>query len=1054
MSPLNDDREGETGSRPAEAAPARGALDGPALVGRAYWRSLNELAGSPGFRARFQREFPPQAEEPENLHSRRGFLQLMGASLCLAGLAGCRWPRQNILPFAHRPENRIPGVPQQYATAMELGGVAHGLLVTSYDGRPIKVEGNSIHPISGGAADARAQASVLGLYDPDRSQTPMRRQGDERFPATWDDFTAFSGAHFSALRARDGEGLAVLGEESSSLSLAEMRARFLRLFPRARWCEWEPVSRDRERAGARIAFGRPYRVQLDLERADLIVALDSDFLYEHPAAVRHAREFARGRRAEAGRMNRLYVLESAYSITGANADHRRAVPSSQVPILARQLAAEVLDSLGTHLPVGIAPVLAGLRGSGTGAGPPFIRDLARDLVRHAGRGVVVVGPRQPAEVHAIAHLVNQVLGNAGQTVQFTMEGEGGAPGDDPGRPAPPSQLESLRSLVEEMRAGRVDTLLLLGSNPVYDAPVDLGFGEALGRVPHGIHLGLYQDETAQRVLAGSGESWHIPRAHYLESWGDARSWDGTVSVVQPLIDPLYEGKTPIELLAAITGDSLQSGYDIVRRTLEPLAGSAGFEAFWRTAVQDGILAGTALARENPPLALDRLAGALSEPAPPVPAPGKDDLEIVFCPDASAYDGRFANNGWLQETPRPLSKLTWDNAILLGPCHRGCPGHPGGRPRHPEVSRARARDGGLRDAGTGALLCHRAPRVRPHGGGSGGQRGRVRRIPAADQRGPGLRSGSDPVPDRSPVPAGLHPGPPRHRHGGPARDRPARARPGARGDAWPSTGSIRDSRANGVSIPRWSRSGRSTKYEGHRWGMAIDLTACTGCNACVVACTAENNVPVVGKERVRRGREMQWIRVDRYFVGDPEEPAVAHQPVACAHCEMAPCEQVCPVAATMHDARGPERHGVQPLHRHPLLLQQLSLQGPAVQLLQLPQGPVAPTREDGLQPRGHGAQPRGHGEVHLLRAADRGGEDRGQERAQGPPRRRDRPGLRADLPDPGHRLRRPERSGQPGLPACRALPRSYARAGRAEHQAAHAYLARLRNPGEPRDQGLR
>lgn len=468
-------------------------------VGKAYWRSLDELAETPEFNELVAREFPGLAEEIADPATRRDFLKILGASLGLIGLTSCRWPKELILPFASRPEGRVPGVPQPFATAFELGGAASGLLVTSFDGRPTKIEGNPLHPSSLGAASALAQAAVLELYDPDRSQHPVRREGGREIAQTWDDLTSFATAHFAALRAAKGTGLAVLAEESSSPSLARLRARFAQVFPQASWHEYEPLSRGNEREGTRLAFGKALRPIYRFDRAEVIVCLDADPLHGHPDALRHAREFAARRLGEKGNANRLYVAECVPSLTGAAADHRLAALTGTIGTIAVALLGELGEA--------DAPVSAGLP-SIVGAvlaadDARFVAAAARDLAAARGRGLVIAGERQPAAVHALVAKLNAALGNVGHAVGYvsTAEDESGAP------------RGTIGQLVAALDAGGIDTLLVLGGNPAYNAPVNLGFAGAIAKARTSIHLSLFDDETSRRC------TWHVPRAHFLENVG-------------------------------------------------------------------------------------------------------------------------------------------------------------------------------------------------------------------------------------------------------------------------------------------------------------------------------------------------------------------------------------------------------------------------------------------------------------------------------------------------------------------------------------------------------
>lgn len=865
-----------------------------------YWRSLDELADSPQFRAWLEAEFP-SAAEPGGL-SRRRWLQLMGASLALAGLSGCRWKKSEILPFARRPGQRVPGVPEQFATAMEVGEGALGLLVTSYDGRPIKIEGNPSHPQSLGATDALAQAAVLELYDPDRSQAVIERTALAE-GRTWDDFGRFVASQQGVWKSNGGTGVRVLAQPSTSPTLSRLRETFLSQYPQALWFEYEPLAWDNAREGARLAFGRPVRTQWVLDQAAVIAALDSDFLGWHPAAVRNARDFAVRRDADRAWMNRLYVVESTLTVTGAAADHRLALRAGHVAAFTRALFETVRQGLAEP---GAMPSPS----PGQAKAERFLAALARDLVVAAREGrptLVVAGPRQPPELHALVHHLNHMLGNAGKTVWYS---------DDPRGNLLPA-VEAIGQLAEEMHAGRVQTLVVLGGNPAYDAPADCRFAQALGRVATSVHLSLYYNETSRLC------TWHLPQAHFLEAWGDVRSWDGTYSVVQPLIEPLYGGRSAIELMATLAGLPATEGLELVRQTFRDLvasrkpAGQDDWEAQWRKTVQEGLWEGSRFA------ALDiRPAGPAEEIlgriAPlPLAAVGSDaqapgvasGLELVFCRDSSVHDGRWANSGWLQETPDPVTKLTWDNAALVSPATANALGLKTGSvvrltlgqqsveipvyvlPGQPAGSIAVAVGYGRTAAGrVGGDAASGVPPV--------GTDVYVLRTRKAMDFAPGVAAEATG----------------RQIELATTQDHHAIDLVGLRGRAERLGELFRQATLDyyrkhphfvrhAVHHPPLESLWQEPQYEGYRWGMAIDLSKCIGCNACMVACQAENNVPVVGKEQVLRGREMHWIRVDRYFQGPVDDPQVAFQVVTCQHCENAPCEQVCPVAATVHSHEG-------------------------------------------------------------------------------------------------------------------------------------------------------
>lgn len=869
---------------------------GGSTTGREYWRSLDELADTPQFRAFVESEFPSLAPEMLSSTTRRQFLKLMGASAALAGLTGCRWPEEKITPYAHRPEDRTPGVPAHYATALERNGVATGLLVASYDGRPVKIEGNPSHPLSRGASDVFMQASVLELYDPDRSRYLVERDKGQSSARAWDRFASFARSHFGSLRDNGGRGFAILSEATASPSVADLRARIHKAFPQAEWYEYEPISRDQERSGAALAWGQPYRTHYALDQASVVVCLDANLLMTHPAALRHARDFVAGREIDrtgrrrdgGGAMNRLYAIESTFSITGAMADHRWAVPSHLIPAVACRLATELVGR-GLSVPV-LAPLVSALEPTGSYGvlGAEIAAAVAADLLANPGRSVIAAGAQQPPEVHALVHTLNAALGNVGRTVTYTAE-------IDPNRP---SHVEAVATLADRMNRGEVATLLILGGNPVYDAPTDLDFAHHLESVDTTIHLSLYRNETSKACR------WQVPRAHPLESWGDARSYDGTLSIIQPLIAPLYGGKTIIEVLAAVLNEEPTKGYDIVRRTLRGLCDPGPqFEAFWRTALHDGVVAESAWPVEQPALHGGDWIEKLSERARETAAV-EDRVEIVFRPDASVYDGRFTNNGWLQELPDPMTKLTWDNAAIISPSMAQKLGVERG-----DVLSIQ-HDGRTLEIAAYVLPGQAAGSVTLPLGYGRTAAGRV-----------GDGTGFDTYRLRTSTAMHVALGATITRTGrayklATTQDHHAMdSEVGRREESRRLGALIRE-----ATVKEYRRSPAFAKHVVHhpplqslwepitfpgkpRWAMGIDLNRCTGCSACVMACQAENNVPVVGKDEVDRGREMQWIRVDRYFRGDPQQPEVAVQPVTCHHCENAPCEQVCPVGATVHSQEG-------------------------------------------------------------------------------------------------------------------------------------------------------
>ncbi len=820
----------------------------PLETGPRYWRSLEELAATPQFRQWVEREFPRGASELLSSASRRTLLKLMAASFGLAGLVACRRPEEKILPLSKGVEHYVPGEPLYYATAMNLAGSVTGLIVEAHDGRPTKVEGNPKHPESLGACSAFAQASVLSLYDPDRSRSVLRRGR----ATTWQEFVRFAAEHFRAETLGRGGGLWVLSSLLPSPSLEAVRAHLMSRFPEARWVEYEPVSRDSQRRGAEIAFGRRADALYDFSKADVIVSFEADFLGVDCPSVRAIRDFIRRRAvaSEKDSMSRLYVAESRFSATGAIADHRFRVRSCDMAEAVRALAAAL----------GLGP--------GNASAYPWVEAVAKDLAAHRGASLVLVGPGQPAEVHALAHLINEALGNFGITVNFVAAER--APGE-----------ASLAELVEAMAGGRVRTLVVLDGNPVFTAPADYDFAARFAKVPTTIHLGLEADETAV------ASSWHVPEAHYLESWGDLRSPDGTVSIQQPLIQPLYDGRTPAELLALLSGYKDRRAYDIVRNFWTARWPAAEAERRWRRALHDGLIEGTAAPRLRPPVDRQRVLAAQAG------AGSGGQLELVFYPSPSVWDGRFANNGWLQEAPDPMTKLTWDNAALVSPKTAQALGvktgdlvvveHEGRSAELPVWIMPGQTDDSIAVAlGYGRSVCGRVGR------------GVGRNVyPLRTSRAMGFATGIQ-----------VRPTGRRYRLACTQDHHAMEGRPLVREATLRYWREHPDFAQHAVHVPELKSLYPEHDYsQGYQWGMAIDLNRCVGCNACILACQAENNIPIVGKREVGRGREMHWLRVDRYFTGSPEAPQAVFQPVACMHCEKAPCENVCPVNATVHSPEG-------------------------------------------------------------------------------------------------------------------------------------------------------
>ncbi|HET6806386.1 MAG TPA: TAT-variant-translocated molybdopterin oxidoreductase [Frateuria sp.] len=806
-----------------------------------FWRALEELVEQPAWRRRLHDAFP-QLSRLEPQLDRRGFLKLLGASLALAGLGACsRPPQEEIVPWVRRPDQLPPELPRFYASALACAGEVAGVLVEAHQGRPTKIEGNPAHPASLGATTPAMQAAVLELWDPDRSQAPLR----DGLASSWDAF-ADEVRTLTRRFAHDGRGLHVLSGRLDSPTLAAQREAWLARFPGAHWHQYEAVDDDHALAGARLAFGEPLRARYHFDRARVILALEADFLGAMPGMLRHAADFATGRDPQSDAFSRLYVVEASPTLTGAKADHRWALGSAHIGMFALELG----ELLGV-------PDVRASQSSGMSA--RRLRALARDLDAQHGSSLVLAGRTQPPWVHALAHLLNEALGNVDHTVEYY---------------APPEPWESsaqgLHELTGAMAAGRVDTLLVLDGNPAYATPVDAAFAESLAKVPHSIHLGLYRDET------GRACRWHLPQTHALEAWSDLRAADGTASVVQPVIAPLYDSRSAHELLALFLGD-LQSPRARVQATWQADAGA------WTALLQGGVIPHSAPPSQH--RRVDR--GFLAR----LPARADEaGLELLFAPDPTVWDGRYANNGWLQELPKPLTTLTWSNVALVSPELALAHDLKNGDALELRV------DGRHAQAPVWVMPGQAARSVtvylgygRRHAGRVGGHLGfdaYALRRRDAPWRSEGLRVNRT---------GARYPLATTQRHHAMEGRAPVRAA---------TLDTYRDDPAFAQGQAQPPPSLYPDRPPGqYAWAMSVDLNACIGCGACTIACQAENNIPVVGAEEVARGREMHWIRVDRYYEGDARAPRIHHQPVPCMHCEHAPCELVCPVGATVHDAEG-------------------------------------------------------------------------------------------------------------------------------------------------------
>jgi MoCo/4Fe-4S cofactor protein with predicted Tat translocation signal len=840
----------------------------PARAPRA-WRSIEEKNGAAGIALSAVNEFPAGAAELDAV-SRRGFMALLGSSAALATVgAACRKPNDKIIPFVRRPEEITPGNALHFATAYTLDGYASGLLVESHEGRPTKIEGNPDHPDTRGATTAFEQALILGLYDEDRAKQ-LRRNGD---PVAWRTFLAELTARTKKLAANRGAGLRFLVEPNASPLLADLRRRILERFPQAKFVSYSPVAADGAVEGARLAFGKPMVARHQLDKAQVILALDADFLGEGPEQTRLNREFAAGREPGTN-MNRLYVVEPAMTISGAMADHRLRLRGTDVPAF----AAAVARQLGGPF--------AGLPAGQGSWNAKWLTAMVADLQSHRGRCLVIAGRRQPPAVHALAAALNAALENVGSTVSY-------------GAPLLPDAMTGfapLGALAEDIAAGAVDTLVITARNPVYTAPVDLKLGPLFKRVPSTIYHTLYEDETAAAC------NTIIPAAHTLESWGDARATDGTISIVQPLIAPLWGGIGETEVLAAFLGEGDVGGHALVFRYWQS-QGRVGstlgaFDGLWEKWLADGVVADTAAAAEDAP-AVD--AAALVGVVTPLLTHKGEGMEIAFTTDPKTYDGRFANNAWLQELPHPITKLTWDNAVQISEATAN-----GLDLKTGDVVEIEYRQRTV-EAPIMIVPGHADDAVTlPLGYGRAGAE--------SVANGVGFNAGALRASDAPWFDRGVK-----------LTKAGRKYKFGITQNHWTMSPDDRDTPPPAVDTTLAELLKEGSKFheeleerrgpqptihepvdyskQPYKWAMSVDMNKCTGCSACVVACQSENNIPVVGKENVIKGREMQWLRIDRYFTGPVADPEVINQPLACVHCETAPCEYVCPVNATVHSDEG-------------------------------------------------------------------------------------------------------------------------------------------------------
>ena len=815
--------------------------------GPQFWRTLEEAAESEDLKEYVEQEFPGLSGQIPQGVDRRNLLKVMGASLAMAGAAACtKLPKESIVPYVRQPENIIPGEPMFYATAFTTNGYARGVLVESHMNRPTKVEGNPDHPASLGSTTIFEQASLLNLYDPDRSETVLFKGG----LSTWGQFTGALSLEAQSIGARKGEGLAILTATTTSPTLISQMDAVLAQWPSAKWYTHEPSLNPAVAAAAKKIAGRSAFVSYDLSQADVILSLESDFLTVGPAALKYARQFSAKRAVDNGQTPvRYYAVESSPSVGGSLADHRFPVKSAAIAPIAYQLA----KALGVAAP------------EVTGTAPAWLSKVAEDLSKNKGHCVVIPGEYQPESVHLAAYAINAALGNVGTTVQVL---ESTIP-----------DTHTIEELTADLNGGHVEILLILDSNPVYSAPASLDFESALRKARLTVKLGPYFDETSR------WSHWHVPALHYLESWSDARAFDGTATILQPLVEPLYKGKSAHEMLSVLLGKPDAAPHDLVKAHWQGVTPN-GFDAFWKTSLHNGVVAGTA-------------ASVLAGNVPSLPAlasPEASEWEVSFKPDPTVGDGSFANNGWLQELPKPQTKTTWDNLVLVRPSDAEKLGVHNG-----DLLKVTVKDKSVtapvwitpnQAQGSVALFFGYG---RTASGRVGNKIG-YSAYAIQDAASPFIAAGSvakvaghyeiantqatQTMEEREPVRAAEFSEYKEHPNFPTMEEKPV-----------PKELTL-------YPESEW-------KYPNHKWGMTIDLNICTGCSACSIACQAENNIAVVGKDQVARGRHMHWIRVDQYYSGNGslDEPETYNQPVPCMHCENAPCEVVCPVAATVHSNEG-------------------------------------------------------------------------------------------------------------------------------------------------------
>ncbi|MCC5933603.1 MAG: TAT-variant-translocated molybdopterin oxidoreductase [Balneolales bacterium] len=842
---------------------------------KTYWRSLQDLSQNEAYKEYMSREFPEGAGELRDGYSRRNFLQIMGASVALAGLAACRKPVQKLLPYHKQPEEIVAGIPLEYASSIPFQDHGTGVLVTTSEGRPIKIEGNKDHESSKGSTNIFQQASILDLYDVDRSRF-VRHNGER---SDWLAFTEFCASHF----ADTSRGIAFVSEASGSPSVNRLKSEIQARFPNAVWATYEPFGPANVLAGTQAAFGRKLRPVYHLDKADVVVSVDFDFMAIAPDMVRLNRDYADRRRVEStdDAMNRLYVIENDLSVTGSNADHRLRLKAGDIPAF--------VAALGNKLSETQSGLSAFSGVSNSFSQHLWVSVLAQELASNRGRAVLAAGEHHPVAVHAMVAAINAALGNTGQTVEYTQ-----VPYHDNSY-----DPDALSRVADAIANGNVDTLVILGGNPVFNSPSDIDFEALMDRAGTSIHLSSHVDETSAKA------TWHINRSHYLEYWGDIADYRGQLSVIQPTIQPLFGSKCETEFLSAVLHGESRECYDIVRETWNSVFRSE-FETNWEKTVHDGVYTGSRFNAASVSL-VSGFTAMLQNMLEQHSVSNDGNIELVLKADRKLFDGRYANNGWLQELPDPITKITWDNVAAMSPATAEQLGVRERKFGETEYDLLNITANGTTFQMPAWILPGHADNSITISVGYGRKSlGKV-----ADDIGHNAYIGFTTAGPVAATAVSVEVARRNYPVACTQNHHSMEGRPLAREATISEYKADPRIAADKVYVPGRREDGMPKNlfndqlFPSHQpqWGMAIDLNACTGCGVCTIACQAENNIPVIGKREVVRNREMHWIRIDRYFSGDQADPQVIHQPIPCMHCEQAPCEMVCPVAATTHSDDG-------------------------------------------------------------------------------------------------------------------------------------------------------